>query len=209
MGAILFAAGIPTWHEQFRKRIRPRDLAVGLAFALSLVFIGTQIIQDCEYLKRAKFEPMAEDVRGAVSFEDWLPVGAREFNNVEKMSAKVEAGTRPVTITAWEPERRTFHLGAGSENTLQVRTYFYPRWTAKADGQPLPVTANADGLLLISVPSRATDIQLVFEPPKSVRLFEMITVMSWILILASLLLGVIKIQRREGSATGSRVTCLR
>ena len=204
MGAMLFAASIPKWREQFRNRLRPRDLAVGLAFALSLVFIGTQIIQDCEYISRAKFEPMVQDVRGAVSFKDWLPVWARDFNNVEKMSAKVEAGTRPVTITAWEPERRTFHLGAGTENTLQVRTYFYPRWTAKADGRLLPTTATADGLLLISAPAQATDIQLAFERPARVSMFEAITIASWILIIGSLVLAVIRTHSLRSSSQKSR-----
>ncbi|HMG74137.1 MAG TPA: 6-pyruvoyl-tetrahydropterin synthase-related protein [Pyrinomonadaceae bacterium] len=204
MGAILFAAGIPKWQEQLRKRIRPRDLAVGLAFALSLVFIGTQIIQESEYISRAKFEPMVQEVRGAVSFKDWLPASARDFNNVEKMSAKVDAGARPVTVTSWEPERRTFHLGAGSENTVQVRTYFYPRWTAYADGRPLPVTANADGLLLISAPPQATDIQLIFAQPPRVRVFEIVTVMSWMLILSSLLLAAIKMKGKRAAASGSQ-----
>jgi hypothetical protein len=192
MGAMLFAASIPKWKEQFHNRLRPRDLAVGLVFALSLVFIGTQIIQDCEYISRAKFEPMVQDVRGAVSFKDWLPVWARDFNHVEKMLAKVDAGTRPVTITAWEPERRTFHLGAGTENTLQVRTYFYPRWTAKADGHLLTITPTADGLLQISAPAQATDIQLAFEPPARVHLFELVTTASWILILGCLTWAAIK-----------------
>jgi hypothetical protein len=159
------------------------------------VFIGTQIIQDCEYISRAKFAPMIQDVRGAVSFKDWLPVWARDFNSVEKMPAKVDAGTRPVTITAWEPERRTFHLGAGTENTFQVRTYFYPRWTAKADGRLLPTTATADGRLLISVPTQATDIQLAFEPPARDRVFELVTAASWILILGFLLWAAITTQR--------------
>ena len=205
MGALLFAAGIPKWQEQFRERVRPRDLAVGLGFALSLAFIGTQIIQDCEYISRAKFAPMVQEVRGALSFKDWLPASARDFNNFEKMSAKVDAGTRPVTVTSWEPERRTFHLGAGSESTLQVRTYFYPRWTAQADGRQLPVTANADGLLLISVPPQATDIQLAFGQPQRVRVFEVVTAISWMLILGSLLLAAIKMLRPRGAARESQV----
>jgi hypothetical protein len=205
MGAILFAASIPKWQQQLRMRIRPRDLAVGLAFALSLVFIGTQIIRDCEYISRAKFEPMVQEVRGAVSFKDWLPASARDFNNVEKMSAKVGAGTRPVTVTSWEPERRTFHLGAGSENALQVRTYFYPRWTAQAEGRQLPVTANVDGLLLISAPPQASDIQLVFAQPQRVRLFEVVTVACWILILGSVLLAAIKMRSPRASVSGSHV----
>jgi hypothetical protein len=162
---------------------------------LSLVFVATQIIQDAEFLNRAKFEPMAQEVRGAVSFKDWLPASAREFNGVDKMSAKADAGTRPLTITAWEPERRTFQLGPGSETTVRVRTYLYPRWTAKADGRTLPVTANPDGLILISAPPEATDIQLVFEPPKRVRLFEVVTAISWMLIGGALLLAMIRRQR--------------
>jgi hypothetical protein len=195
MGSILLAASLPRWREQLRQRPRPRDIAVGVVFMLSLVFVATQIIQDSEFLNRAKFEPMAQEVRGAVSFKDWLPTSSREFNNVEKMSAKADAGTRPLTITQWEPERRIFQLGAGSETTVRVRTYFYPRWTAKADGRTLPVTANPDGLILISAPPEATDIQLVFEPPKRVRLFEVVTAISWMLISGALLLAMIRRQR--------------
>ena len=200
MGALLFASSIPKWKEQFRAKLRPRDLAVALAFALSLVFIGTQIIQDCDYISRARFESMAQEVRGAVSFKDWLPVWARDSNNVEKMPTRVDAGARPVTVTAWEPERRTFHVGAGAESTLLVRTYFYPHWKAKAEGRSLPTTATADGLLLISVPPQATDIELSFERPERVRVFEMITIASWILIIGSLVLATLKTLRRPSSS---------
>jgi len=207
MGALLFAGSISIWKEQFRGKLRPRDLAVGLAFVLSLVFIGTQIISDCDYISRAKFEPMAQEVRGAVSFKDWLPLWARDFDHVEKMSAQAEAGARPVTVTVWKAERRTFHLGSGTENTLRVHTYFYPHWKARANGQPLPTTATADGLLLISVPSQATDIQLSFERPARVQVFEMVTIASWIVILGSLILASIKAQRpRSSSQTWQRVS---
>jgi 4-amino-4-deoxy-L-arabinose transferase-like glycosyltransferase len=200
MGSIVVAASLPQWREQLRQRLRPRDLVVGVVFILSLVFVGTQIIQDSEYISRTKFETMTQDVRGAVSFKDWLPASAREFNNVEKMSAKADAGSRPLTITEWEAERRTFQLGAGPENILRVRTYFYPRWTAKADGRTLPVTANPDGLILISAPSQATEIHLTFEPPTRVHLFELVTGISWILILGTLVFASIKLKYQTSNS---------
>jgi hypothetical protein len=132
MGSIVLAASLPQWRDQLRRRLRPRDFAVGVAFTLALIFVGTQIIHDSEYISRAKFETLTQEVRGAVSFKDWLPASAREFNSVERMPAKADAGARPLTITGWEPERRTFHLGAGPESTLRVQTYFYRRWTAMA-----------------------------------------------------------------------------
>jgi hypothetical protein len=143
---------------------------------------------------------MTQEVRGAVSFKDWLPSSAKEFNSVEKMPAKADAGARPLTITEWEPERRTFHLGAGTEGTLRVQTYFYPRWSAKADGRSLPIAPNADGLILISAPPQATDIQLVFDPPQRVRLFELLTGISWIVILGTLLLASIKLKSQRSNS---------
>jgi len=196
MGSLLLAISIPKWREQLC-RFRPRDLAIGLLFALSLVFVGSQIIQDCDYLSRAKFDPMVQDLRGAVSFKDWLPVAARDFKDVEKLPAKVDAGTRSVTITKWEPEQRAFHVGAGSESTLRVQTYFYPRWTAKAEGRLLPITATAGGLLLISASAQATDIQLAFEPPARVYVFELVTAASWLLIFGFVLAAAIAKQRRD------------
>jgi len=186
MGALLVAASIPKWKEQFLAKLRPRDLAVLLAFALSIVFIGTQIIQDCDYIKRARFESMAQEVRGAVTFKDWLPVWARDFNKIEKTVARADAGTRPVTVTAWEPEHRTFQIAPGPESTLRVGTYFYPHWKANAEGRLLPTTPTADGLLLISIPTQATNIELSFERPARVHMFEMVSVVTWLLIIGSL-----------------------
>ena len=65
VGALLVAASLPKWKEIFRGKFRPRDLAVGLAFVFSLVFIVTQIVIDCEYLNRTRYTTLAQDARGA------------------------------------------------------------------------------------------------------------------------------------------------
>ena len=201
MGALLVAASIPKLRDQFEK-LRPRDFAVGLAFALSLAFIGTQIIWDCEYIGRVKFETLAHDVRGAVSFKDYLPVWAHEFSDVEKMNERVESGSRQVTIKMWEPEHRSFHVDAGAETNLRVRTYFYPHWTARAEGRVLPASATSDGLLQVSAPARAIDIDLTFERPAS-RVFEMIATVSWALIIGAF--GFWTIKSRNSSASDDGV----
>jgi hypothetical protein len=185
MGALLVAASIPKWKERFSQS-RPRDFAIGLGFALSLVFIGTQIIWDGEYIGRGKFDALAQDVRGAVSFKDYLPVWAREFKNVQKMNDRAYADARQVAITSWEPEHRSLHVSEGQETDLVVRTYFYPHWIAKSEGHPLPVSPNADGLLQISLPARAADITLDFVLSARVRIFELLSAASWILILGAM-----------------------
>src|SRR5260370_16301922 len=72
MGALLVAASIPKWKEQFNK-LRPRDFAVGLAFVLSLIFIATQVIWDCDSIARSKFQPLPHPLLTAASFNTFFP----------------------------------------------------------------------------------------------------------------------------------------
>ncbi|PYS41940.1 MAG: hypothetical protein DMF71_10290 [Acidobacteria bacterium] len=197
MGALLVAASIPQWIEQFRAKVRPRDLAVAFAFALACFFTVTQVIYDCDYLGHAKFDSVAHDVRGAVSFKDWLPIAARDVVHIEKMNGRVDAGNRAVTIDSWEPERRTFHVAAGPEPSLRVRTYFYPHWKAVSAGKTLPVSAAPDGTLLISAPAQAADIELVFQEPPRVHLFELVSALTWLLLIAMLGFGLIHGRERS------------
>jgi hypothetical protein len=125
---------------------------------------------------------MLQEIRGAVSFKDWLPIGANDFMHVEKMSGNVEAGIRAVTVNLWEPQRRLFHLGDGPAGFARVRTYYYPHWFATENGQRLPTSAAPDGVLLVSVPPGAADIELVFREPPRVRVASLASAIAWTLI---------------------------
>ncbi|MFS8087125.1 MAG: hypothetical protein ACMG6H_15940, partial [Acidobacteriota bacterium] len=184
VGCVLVAASLPRWKEVFRTNLRPRDLVVGLAFALSLVFVVTQIVVDGEYLNRARFETMTRDIRGAVSFKDWLPVKARDLLHVDLKKGKVDAGQRVTALQSWEPERRQFQIAAGPATEARVRTFFYPHWIATADGLRLPTRAADDGALLISVPANAATVTVEFREPARVRLTRVFSLFSWILIAA-------------------------
>jgi 4-amino-4-deoxy-L-arabinose transferase-like glycosyltransferase len=181
-GSLLVAASIPMWKGMKRANLRPHHLAIALGFVLSLVFIVVQVLQDCDYQGRAKFEFMLHDIRGAVSFKDWLPKGANDFMHVERMNEKVAGGPRAVTISSWDPERRQFHIAAGAPETVRVRTYFYPLWQATENGHRLATSAAPDGVLLVSVPSEAADIELSFVEPPRVRRVAFISAVAWISI---------------------------
>ena len=181
-GSLMVAASLPKWKEIFPAKMRPRDLAVALAFVLSLIFIATQIVVDCDYLNRARFESMTSDVRGAVSFKDWLPAGARDLLHVDLKKSKASAGARSVTLESWEPERRQFQVSAGTASEARVRTYYYPHWIATANGQTLPTRAAEDGSILVSLPSNAIDVTLKFQEPPRVHTAEIFSLFGWILI---------------------------
>ena len=186
-GCLLVAASIPKWKEMFRAKVRPRDLVVALAFVLSLIFVATQIIQDCEYLNRSRFDSMASEVRGAPSFKMWLPVAAHDLLHLDLKKPKVDAESRSVTLQSWEPERRQFQIAAGAQTEVRVRTFYYPDWVATAGGQKLATRPSEDGAILIAVPPNASDITLEFQQQPRVHQAELFSAVAWILIAALLL----------------------
>ena len=183
-GSVVVSASWPKWKEMLGRSVRPRDLAVGLAFTLSLAFVLTQVMVDCGYLNRASFGTLAREGRGAISFKDWLPTGAHDLLHLDLKKNKVDAGARSVALQSWEPEQRRFHIAAGSETEARVRTYYYPLWVATADGQRLPTRNGEDGAMLISIPPNAVDITLEFQEPTRVHVAMILSLFSWILIAA-------------------------
>ncbi len=201
-GALLVAASFPKWREMVGGKIRPRDLAVGLAFTLALIFLVTQVVIDCSYLNRASFDSLAHDARGAVSFKDWLPVDAHDLLHADLKKGKVDAGTRSVSLQSWEPEHRQFHVAAGVETEARVRTFYYPLWVATADGQRLPVRHAEDGAILISIPANAVDVTLDFREATRVKAAGVISLFSWFLIVMLFAaLPVTRMLRRNSSDT--------
>jgi hypothetical protein len=194
-GAILTAVGIQAWYKQVRINFRPRDLVIPLGFLMALFFIGSEVIWDTEYLDRHKFESLLPEIRGAVSFKDWLPVSAQEVVHVSNMSNTVEAEGRPVIITLWEPEHRTFEVGQGAPVDLHIHTYYYPHWVATAGGKELSIRPANDGTILISVPPDSVSVSLDFREP------ERTSVLSIVSILACLVLvGIVLIPRQKSSS---------
>ena len=207
-GSLLVAASLPKWKAIFRTHLRPRDLVVGLAFALSLAFIVSEIVVDCDYLNRTRFNTMAKESRGAISFKDWLPVTARELLHVDLKKGKVDAGERSVVLQSWEPERRQFQVAAGPATQARVRTYYYPHWVATADGQQLPTRAAEDGAVLISIPPNAVNVTLEFREPARVGISALISFLGWFLIGALCVTHALTKKSRSQAANPARHSVL-
>ncbi|HEV7682264.1 MAG TPA: 6-pyruvoyl-tetrahydropterin synthase-related protein [Pyrinomonadaceae bacterium] len=181
-GSILLASSIPQWTEKLRSSFRPRDLAVGFALALSLLFVAYQVVWDAEYLQGEEFVAKFPNSRGAPSFKDWRPRWAKDIAELKKMSADVEADSRLVTIKSWEPEHRAFHISEGSPAEARVRTYYYPLWTATAQGVALSVHPADDGAIQITIPPGDTDVELIFREPRRVAIARIVSAVGWVLI---------------------------
>src|SRR5699024_6032096 len=56
------------------------------------------------------------------------------------------------------------------DGTVVIRENWFPRWRARADGEPVPVIHRDDGFMELHVPSGAVDIELVYT----------VTALDWI-----------------------------
>jgi len=201
---LLVAASIPFWQEVFRSGLKPRELAIVLAFVLSLGFVLTQVVLEADYLTRGSFESMIQDSRQARSFKDWLPVQAKEYLEVQKMAENVEAASRKVNVVSWQPEHRIIHIEDGPADVVRVRTYFYPLWVATervgGNVRSLPVSAAPDGVLLVTVPAGAADIDVAFREPPRVRYTAMVSAIAWFVIAGIFIVGLLR--RTRGTSRG-------
>jgi hypothetical protein len=181
-GSLLLAISLSYWLASLRTNLQPRKLAIIFVFALSIYYIGSMILNGGVYLDRPAFEAMLQDLPGASSFKDWTPVAAADLVHVQKMKAKVEAGDRPVTVTSWNSERRTFHIEPGAETQARLWTYYYPHWQAFGAGRALSVTPSEDGVIQVTVPPEATDVEVVFKEPARVRVTAFVSLFAWFTI---------------------------
>jgi hypothetical protein len=180
--SVLLGVSIPRWVERFRSGLRPRDLAIVVVLLLTAAFVSYQIVWDAEYLRGQDFEAKFPHAREAPSIKEWLPVQASDLAHVKKMSSDVEVDSRVVTIKSWEAEHRTFHVSGGQSAEARVRTYYYPLWTATAQGVPLSVHPADDGAILITIPPDDTDVELIFREPRRVAIVRIVGAFCWILI---------------------------
>lgn len=180
VGPVLVAASIPFWKRMARGSRRSLAMLAAGTAVLALTFSATHIIREAYWLTPNRFEQQLTEIPGSQGVSQWWPVWVHE--PVQSMSSPVEAGDRQVAIDSWGPEHRVFQIGEGRATAARVRTFFYPHWLATAEGQPLAVTHDKDGAVVILLPGRQVTISMDFREPARVRSARMLTFAGWIMI---------------------------
>lgn len=166
-GAIVTAAAGPLLANSVSKIDRALRLLILGAVAISVAFTMSHVVREAKYLPRQEFENTLREVRGTSSVNYWFPIWAG--SNPKPMTVEVEAPGRGVWVESWAAENRRFSVAAGTTSEARVRTFYYPHWTAKSEGQVLATRPDKDGALLISLPQNAVSVDLDFCEPRRSR----------------------------------------
>ncbi|HEY8561586.1 MAG TPA: 6-pyruvoyl-tetrahydropterin synthase-related protein [Pyrinomonadaceae bacterium] len=193
----LTAFSLPVWLEKFkRKDLRAVHLLLPAAFVAALAATTYDLVFNSKHISRAEFSRRIEAVRGARSFNDWLPRGAKEIKDLQPLDGQVDAGSRPVSIAEWGSHKRVFTIDAGTEPTARLRSYYYPLWRASIvkDEQRIPIATEraADGTLLVALPNEKAKVEVLFVEPRRTQFSLLASALGWLLILLLLVGGRLK-----------------
>jgi hypothetical protein len=202
--SIAVAASIPFCRERLRGKRRPVALVVLGGILVAITYSGARM-RDANYLPRFEFDSAMTNVFAKDNIDYWLPIWVHE--RPQPMTNGVAAQGREVRIISWEPEKRSFWVGAGAAEEIRVRTFYYPHWVASAAGKPLAIRPGNDGAILISIPSDAASVELEFREPRRTRVAAVVSMVGGGAIILLLLYGWLprnKVDSEPGAvATGS------
>src|SRR6185369_13411209 len=68
-----------------------------------------------------------------------------------------------IEISKWEPQQREVHVKADQTTIIRLKTYNFPGWIARLDGQIVPMLSDKDGIQQVEVPTGAHTITATFE----------------------------------------------
>jgi hypothetical protein len=177
--AVAAAASIPKWKEIGEGRRRPLAIvAVGCVVG-SVVFSLSHPVREAQYMSRAQLAVVLENL-WLPSIGAWYPRWVAErFRHTPE---QVVMEGRRVAVELWQPERRRFYVAAGPAGEARIRTFYYPLWKASTDGKELQIRPADDGAMLVSVPTEATTIDLVFIEPVRSKLLIVLSIAAWAVI---------------------------
>ena len=178
--AIFLAMALPFWKHLAKGARRPVVVIAMGTVAISFAFSVFHIIREATWITPAEFEQTLKQIPGSAGVSQWLPVWVHE--PLPKMQARVEAKNRQIAVKSWEPQARAFHVEAGEAADARVQTFFYPHWKATAGGLELATRPDQNGVLNITLPREAVDVQLEFREPAHTRYAAGLSLMGWGLI---------------------------
>lgn len=145
-----------------RKKFWAFNAALWLVIAGTIWYAARYPI--AEALAKPSFEPNPNYVDSG-----FTPKGATAPHSLPDTARVVvtpEGGT--IGNIIWEPEFRQVELKVNEPSEVRLKTYNFPGWTARLDGQVVPMLSDKDGAQVIKVPPGLHKIEASFEstPPR-------------------------------------------
>lgn len=130
-------------------------VAIGAVIAWNLLLTGQGVVR--EALQHPPFDPPANYVEGGFT--------PRNSTLPESLPFTERAVIQPpgaAEIVRWEPLNREIAVNVDKPSELRLKTYNFPGWAARIDGEIVALSSDKDGVQLMSVPPGIHNIEVEF-----------------------------------------------
>jgi uncharacterized protein YqgC (DUF456 family) len=100
----------------------------------------------------------------------FIPAGATQPQSMPAgPAARLDPPSGEVQIIRWDPLHREVRIDSGQPAILKLRTYNFPGWEARVDGQPKQILSDATGAQIVDIlPGQHTvEVSFVNTPPRT------------------------------------------
>jgi 6-pyruvoyl-tetrahydropterin synthase-like protein len=135
----------------------------GTIVALNLFYCVEVVISDA--LANPAFEPVQDYIEQGLT-----PRGTTAPDKLpDTPLIAIEPAGGASEIVRWEPQSREARIQADQPSKVRFKTYNFPGWTARVNGQKTNISSDEDGAQLIDVPAGLSSIEVSLEntPPRT------------------------------------------
>ncbi|MGA9770336.1 MAG: 6-pyruvoyl-tetrahydropterin synthase-related protein [Blastocatellia bacterium] len=130
---------------------------VGAVIALSLWLTFSKVIYGA--LENPTFVPAATYIEQGLIPKD--ATAPEKLPDTPPVVIEPQNGSSE--IVRWYPQSREVRVNVDQPSRVRLKTYNFPGWTARVDGQKVPVLSDKDGIQIINVAPGSHTIEVTFE----------------------------------------------
>ena len=187
--ALLVGAAVD--HLQRSFNLKPRALwlwraLVGAAVLLCIAVTVQSVVRGT--LSNSSLKRRANHIEEA--FVPKSAAGPNDLPDTQKVVIEPHGGS--IEILKWEPQQREVHVKVDEQSRVRLKTYNFPGWVAKVDGNQVPILDDQDGAQVVEVSPGIHRIQASFinTPPRTAG--TAVSALALVLILGLVVLDYVK-----------------
>lgn len=155
--------------DRLRNRAELPALRLWAARAAIIAVIALNVLLTVQGVIRGAIQNSPFDTPANYLEAGFTPKGSaapQSLPDTARLSIYPQTGS--TEITRWDPAHREAAVSVDQPSELRLKTYNFPGWTARIDGQPAPLSTDQDGVQVISVPpgNHHIETRFVDTPPR-------------------------------------------
>lgn len=179
------------------KRDRPIRLVMAVFHGLLIanIYLASFYIITAKPLQKNDLEWMLKEGKDLIEYRPvWHTQKEKEFSREEWVPVTFVENHGIVEVIRWGSHSRQFTIDALGTSVIRISTFYYPGWTALADGREVPIDIEKDsGAMLLNIPPGKNEVLLEFRDTPLRRGAKWISILS---VLAAILVLVAARQRK-------------